>query len=39
MNITEKDNQIETLKEEIKILNLIIKEKDETINSFNEKNL
>ena len=31
MNFVEKDNQINSLEEEIKILNSIIQEKDETI--------
>ena len=33
MTIAEKDDQIKSLKEEIKILNSIINEKDETLNS------
>ena len=34
LSITEKDNQIKYLEEEIEILNSIIKEKDKFINSF-----
>ena len=36
LSISEKDNQINSLKEEIKILNSIINEKDETIDFMSE---